>query len=309
LHSSDHILLFDANHLDENSDENSMNAVDEYGSYGEAMSGEEYYEGSEYEQENILSDDNLRDDQEDLEGWRIHSNANYDDDNSDEEVDGIRGYRGGRPLSRDGEKTRRKMEFDISEVEARERISLEALNLASDPDSIMKYYSERGTTPPDPEVLDEDRRMNRCPSVESFFRLKASIDVHFYLDSTNKMLSKDCRLDSTIYHLKRAIAKIVKVPADHLDLRRNKNLVADTRTLAELGAKPRQAMKFTVDVNRRVPGAFELTIPGIKSVVDIPDRIIKVKIPMGELKIVCLFKCCFRNAPSVSNFSLKKMGI
>ncbi len=168
-------------------------------------------------------------------------------------------------------------DFDVEVMQIPEEDAREKLDkLAEDPgrrrDPVLRYFPEPSDLPDGIHPSEKEyqskavSRMDRCPSIESFFRLKKVIDVHFYLHPGGRMVSRDCRLDATMYQLKNAISQFVQVPADHLDLRRKRNLVADNRTLMELGAGPRTKMKFTVEINKRIPGNYKLKMPKDKEV-------------------------------------------
>ncbi|CAL8128780.1 unnamed protein product [Orchesella dallaii] len=187
----------------------------------------------------------------------------------------------------------------IDEFPARQKLDELAKDLTRRRDPNLKYFSEPGETCPtwNPgELLPTDdawtsetfSRMDKCPSIESFFRLKKFIDVHFYLYPGGRMISRDCRLDATVYQLKNAIAHFVQVPADHLDLRRKKNLVADSRTLMDLGAGPMTKMKFTVEINKRIPGNYQLKLPRDKETMEYREtnRHVTYFGPNGEKKLI-----------------------
>jgi hypothetical protein len=167
----------------------------------------------------------------------------------------------------------------ISETAARKKQSEIAMQRESFRDPIMNYF------PDEPPTVDEptsEPRMFKCPSVESFFKLKRFVDVNFYLYPGSKMISKDCRLDATILQIKTAIGRFVKVPPNHLDIRKKKNLVSDEKTLADLGGKPQKRMKFTVEINKRLTGHFEISLPKERVVQTKKDTFQKVRIETGK---------------------------
>lgn len=266
---------------------------------------------------------------EDEGGWRIHENANIEDDQSEGDIseysDGdfdklLRDF-GSGPVPSTRASTQLTLEstdetnddysetsseqpsitsnpwFDqevmqLPEEPARERMDSLCMQDERRRDPMLKYRPESdeipdGILPSDPAY--ESRaipRVDRCPSIESFFRLKKTIDVRFYLYPGGKMISKDCRLDATVYHLKQAIAHFVKVPADHLDFRRKRNLVADTRTLMDLGAGPRTKMKFTVEINKRIPGNYKIKLPKDPETIEPKEDQITVMLNKGKGVVV-----------------------
>lgn len=184
-------------------------------------------------------------------------------------------------------------DFDIEVMQIPEEDAREKLDkLAEDPgrrrDPILRYFPEPSDLPDGIHPTDKEyesravSRMDKCPSIESFFRLKKVIDVRFYLHPGGRMISRDCRLDATVYQLKNAISQFVQVPADHLDLRRKRNLVADNRTLMELGAGPRTKMKFTVEINKRIPGNYKLKMPKDKEVYEPREELRTVVVNKGR---------------------------
>lgn len=228
--------------------------------------------------------------------WKVYDDANYDEDDTDEEDNTLEqeaeddeeeegeeeeAEAGYRKLERppDLPVMTSQVEFDmevmnIPEENAKEKLGKVAHSNLRQRDPVLRYYPERSDIPqgilPSESAFQSHASpvVDRCPSIESFFRLKKVIDVHFYLHPGGRMISRDCRLDATVYQLKKAISHFVQVPADHLDLRRKRNLVADNRTLLDLGAGPRAKIKFTVEINKRIPGSFKMKLPKDKETLE-----------------------------------------
>ncbi|CAG7728638.1 unnamed protein product [Allacma fusca] len=154
---------------------------------------------------------------------------------------------------------------------------------------IMRRFSEnaltigsRLSTPSPPETPDVTPRLNRCPSIESFFKLGEKITVHFYILPGGRIYSRDIRLDTTIGSIKEELSKIVKVPAKYLELRRNKNLIMDYKTLKDAGGKPGKKLRFTVEVAKRAADLYELKIPEDNKLPPKNDLTRKVRILTGS---------------------------
>lgn len=173
----------------------------------------------------------------------------------------------------------------IPEAPAIERLDKEchtSTNQVFDP--LVTYLEEK-----EPYTSTTEPRMYRCPSIDTFFRTQKGPTVQLYLYPGNKIISKECRLDTNIFQLKVAIGRYVRVPPTHLDIRKNRNLISEDKTLYDLGARPTKKIKFTVEINRRIPGTYELNLPRDRSVVEkIPDvsRKVRVRLDDGTTRIV-----------------------
>jgi hypothetical protein len=145
--------------------------------------------------------------------------------------------------------------FDIPETPAREALS-KAAGIDDVTDPIIYHLEPLPpsdlTQMPTPYESQAEPRMHRCPSILSM--IKPFAEVNVYLIASKKlMISKECRLDTTMHQLKEAMGRYLRVPADYLDLRRKKGLVPDGKTLAEIGAKAGSKVRFTVELNKRNP--------------------------------------------------------
>ena len=151
------------------------------------------------------------------------------------------------------------------------RLSMEALNLES-----------RQLTPSPPASAAVSPRINKCPSIESFFKLSEVVAINFHVLPGQKIYGKNIRLDRTIAVIKEELSRLTKVPARFLELRRNKNLVMDYKTLKDCGGKPGKRMKFTVELSKRALGKYELRVPEQNKIEARPELARSVQVHSGK---------------------------
>jgi len=177
---------------------------------------------------------------------------------------------------------------EIPQLPARQALSRAAAASFKDGmDPIIRHLEISANQ--EPHETDTTPVLYRCPSLISALK-PPKAEVFIYLFPEHRMISRECRLDVTIYQIKEAISRYIRVSPTQLELKRHKHVCHDERNLLELGAKPNSRVLFQVDVNKRL--AFAENRNALQRMEDYKPKVLDPR-PDTIRRVTCMVKGLF----------------